>query len=352
MPLKAHQVESFLAAPPKDLAAVLFFGPGTTLVRERASALVRAALGPDPDPLLLIALSAGDLVSDPARLAGEAAQIPLFGGRRVIRIDGAGEGASAIFEEFLAAPQGDALVVVEAGDVKAKGALVRAFDGAKRAAAIACYEEDEESSAAWLESELKRQRLAAAPGILHEIVNRLGPGRAVLRSETEKLALYLDAREGAPKEVTLSALDAALAGGSADLDDLASAVVEGDLAETDRLAAQLLEAGTSPVTLLRAVANYVLRLHAIAAAVKAGADFDSAFRESGRFLPNRVKWTMQRQADKAAPAVLERTLAELLEAERLCKQTGYPEESLCHRALLACARLAPSRTRVPGYFSA
>lgn len=347
MPLKPAQIEAFLQKPPKDLAVALFFGPESSLVHERANALAQNFLGKDPDPMRVVELSGDDIVSDPARLADEAAQIPMFGGRRVIRVMGAGENAAAIFENFFSAPLGDALIVVESGDIGTKAKLVRAFDSSPRAAAIACYEESADSAGEWLMGELKRQGISCPNEIAQELTLRLGTDRALLRGEVEKLALYLDAKPGAPaKPVTIADLDAALAGHAANLDDLTNAIADGDLGAADRLIAQSLEAGTSPVTLLRAVSQHLTRLHAVLAAMKGGANFDAAFSESGRFLPMRLKWAMERQAQRASIAQISNALAHLIEAERLCKSTGYPEESVCHRALLSVTAIAKGAARV------
>ena len=54
---------------------------------------------------------------DPARLADEAAALSMLGGRRVVRVRNAGNGLGKLFEAFLESPIGDALVVVEAGDL-------------------------------------------------------------------------------------------------------------------------------------------------------------------------------------------------------------------------------------------
>ena len=74
-----------------------------------------------------------NLSSDPARLADEAAAISMLGGRRAVRVRGAGNGLAALFEGFLECPPGDALVVVEAGDLPKSSALRKAFEEAENA---------------------------------------------------------------------------------------------------------------------------------------------------------------------------------------------------------------------------
>ena len=343
MPLKPVQIENFLRTPPKDLRGALFFGPEVSLVHERASALARTYLGKNSDPMSVVELTGDDIVSDPARLPDEAAQIPMFGGRRVIRVNGATESAASIFTSVLANTAGDALIVVEAGDIGAKAKLVGVFDSSPRAASIACYEESADSAALFLQGEFTRQNISASVEIVQELAARLGTDRSILRVEVEKLALYLGASgNAAAKPVSIADLDAALAGHAANLDDLTNAVAEGDLSTADRLIAQTLESGTSPVTILRSVGNHLTRLHGILAAMKSGASFDAAFSENVRFAPLRLKWTLERQAQRASLNQISSALAHIVEAERLCKSTGFPEDAISHRALLSAAAITKS----------
>ena len=62
--------------------------------------------------------------ADPARLADEAAAISMMGGRRVVRVRGATNNLTDLLEGFLDDPPGDALVVVEAGDIAKFSSLI------------------------------------------------------------------------------------------------------------------------------------------------------------------------------------------------------------------------------------
>ena len=63
----------------------------------------RATVCPDlQDPFRVADLSAATLAADPARLADEAAQISLMGGRRVVRVRDAGDALAPLFGRFLA----------------------------------------------------------------------------------------------------------------------------------------------------------------------------------------------------------------------------------------------------------
>ena len=155
MEIKGRSIEGFLKAPPRGLRLALIYGQDAGMVRERADALARRVVDDLTDPFRVADLTAGDLKGDPARLGDEAAAIAMMGGRRVVRVRDADHALAKIIEPFLEDPPGDALVVVEAGDI-GKGALTRAVEGAgDTAASIACYPDEGEDLRGVIVSTLK-----------------------------------------------------------------------------------------------------------------------------------------------------------------------------------------------------
>src|SRR5271170_4774667 len=139
MIVKSSDAERYVSRPPEGLVAALIFGPDQGLVRERAEKLAKSVVPDLADPFRVADLDEALLSGDPARLADEAAALSMMGGRRVVRVRGGGNALGKLFEAFLESPIGDALVVVEAGDLAKSSSLRSAFEGSDNAAAIACY---------------------------------------------------------------------------------------------------------------------------------------------------------------------------------------------------------------------
>ncbi len=99
MKLAASRVAAFLQRPdprsaPSCSTGRIRSGAGTRRHR-------RAFVCPDfKDPFRVADLSAAALAADPARLADEAAQMSLTGGRRVVRVHGAADRLTGLFAEF------------------------------------------------------------------------------------------------------------------------------------------------------------------------------------------------------------------------------------------------------------
>ena len=117
MRLAPSRIAAFLQRPDPEIRAVLLYGPDEGLVRERAAAIARSVCADLKDPFRVADLTAAVLAADPARLADEAAQLSLTGGRRVVRVRGAGDGLAKLFAEFLGGTPGEAFVAVEAGEL-------------------------------------------------------------------------------------------------------------------------------------------------------------------------------------------------------------------------------------------
>ena len=116
--LKPSEADAFVARPDPARVVVLVFGPDAGLVSERVDVIVRASVDSADDPFSLVRLDGDAIASDPARLVDEATTIPLFGGRRAIRLRAGSRNILAAVEAVLAAPLKDCRVVIEAGDLR------------------------------------------------------------------------------------------------------------------------------------------------------------------------------------------------------------------------------------------
>jgi DNA polymerase III subunit delta len=332
MHLPPQRIAAFLDRPDPEIRAVLFYGPDSGLVRERADRLARSVCAELTDPFRVAELSGPALAEDPPRLADEAAQLSLAGGRRVVRVRGAGDGQAPLFAGFLDIMPGEALVVVEAGELARGSPLRRAFEQASRAAAIGCYPDGARERAQVIREVLGGQRITVSRDAVNYLVEHLGGDRLLTRAELEKLTLYA----GAGGRIELD--DARLSVGDSaalDLDDAVMAAAEGDAVRLERVLARIFQEGASPVTVVRAVLRHLQRLHPLAALVAAGTPAAEALRNARPPVFFKHEDSFRRQLEKWSEIRLRRALDCLAAAELAMKQTGFPAETLCREALSA-----------------
>ncbi len=332
MIVKPSEAERTAKNPPRGLIAALVFGPDSGLIRERAETLSKTVVDDLADPFRVADLDEQTLAGDPARLFDEAAAISMLGGRRVVRVRGAGNGLAKLFESFLAEPVGNALVVVEGGDL-AKGALLRkVFEAAGNAAAIPCYADSARDLAEVVRDTMKAEGLAIAPEALEDAVSRLGSDRGVTRRELEKLALYARGQ----KQVTLEDVRAAMGDeAEARIEEACDAAGTGDLPRLDLALERLWAADVSAVAVVRQAMSHFQRL--LLVGVAGGESMEDAMKKLRPPVHFSRAASFKQQVRKWNETKLLDVLDLLLETEALCKTTSVPAQAVCGRALFNVA---------------
>lgn len=334
MKLQAREVEAFVRKPRPGIRAALLFGSDAGLIRERAKAIARTVVGDLNDPFRVSSLTGAQLQDDPARLNDEVAAMALTGGRRVVMVSGAGDRNAKLFESLLDAMPGDALLVVEAGELAGRSSLRGVFESADNAVALGCYADSSESLRGLIEEMAREAGKRIAPDAMAYLSDNLGADRMITRSEIAKLLLY-KGDDATP--VSLEDCEAVV-GDNATLflDDAAFAAFGGDFAALTDALTRCEGAGESPVAVLRVAQKHGQKLHLAASSREAGSRMD----------PQRlgVHWTrkdgFERQLKQWSSDRLMRALEILTDAELTAKSTGMPAAAACGDALLRIARAA------------
>jgi DNA polymerase-3 subunit delta len=323
--VSGQDADKLARKPPDSWKAVLFHGSNGGLVRERADACARAIVPDTHDAFRVTDINGDALKRDPARLADEAAAISMFGGRRVVRVRETADALASLFETFLASETGDTLVVVEAGELSKTSALRKLFEGAKAAGSIECFDDRAEDTGRMIEEGLKGQGWQIEAEALAYLVDALGSDRRLMRTELEKLLLYLGTGSG---DGVLGRSDvAAVIGGSGDVegDEIADAVADGNLRRLDALIAKGNESGLSWSVAL----GFTLRLFQ-----RLAAGMEGAGPMWGKMQTQAAGWDRPR---------IRQALAILSEAEARTRTTGFPEAVMAQHALIEVARRKPVR---------
>jgi DNA polymerase-3 subunit delta len=239
-----------------------------------------------------------------------------------------------LFEGFFDDPMGDALIVVEAADLARRSKLVGVFEAAAGAVAIACYPDAGAQLERLIRAVMKEHGLEISGDAVAYLLDHLGADRLVSRSELEKLALYC--RSVGRVELADAVAEVGDSAGLS-LDDIAVAVIEGDIEALARAMTQLKSAGMPAITALRAVARHLQRLQLVTAAVAAGENPASAVRALRPPVYFGAAASLERQGRRWSLASVAQSLDRLTQAEAQCKTTGTPSEAVAGQALFALA---------------
>lgn len=334
-------IERFLAKPDGQVRAALIYGRDTGVVRDRANALTLKVVDRPDDPFDVALLTDGDLDSDGGRLEGELAAQSMMGGRRLVRLRVSTEKAS--IDKMIAEAVGghgegrfnpDAFFIIEAGALGRDSNLRKVAEKSDRCAVIPCYEDEPGDVARMIRELLAKDGVGLNPEALSLFVGRLPKERGVARQEIERLILYLGPGSG----VTATPKDLEQFLGvepEASLSDAAIDAFGGRVAEAQaglRRAAQEGEAGPAAV---RAMGMHLGRLRRTLTLHKNGAGLPEAAKASGVFWKNEKEFL--RQVRSWSLADLDKLQGEVLNADRLCKQAGSPDNLIVERLALMIA---------------
>jgi DNA polymerase-3 subunit delta len=275
--LRGKDVDSFLARPDLGRPIILLYGPDAGLVRERADALMASAVDDPNDPFSLVRLDGDELAAEPSRLVDEAMTVPLFGGRRAIRVKAGSRSFASGVETLADSPIKDCRIVIEAGELRPEAPLRKACERARNAVAIACYPDTERDLTKLIDDELRASNLKIAPDARATLMSLLGGDRQASRNELRKIALYAHGQ----REITLDDVMAVVSDASDfKLDPIVDGAFAGQPATVETEFAKAMVAGTYPGLIISAAQRQVAALHKAALLMEGGASASSA-AESG-----------------------------------------------------------------------
>ena len=265
--LRGKDIDGFLVRPDPGRPIILLYGPDAGLVRERADALMASAVDDPNDPFSLVRLDGDELAAEPSRLVDEAMTVPLFGGRRAIRVRAGSRNFASGVDTLAETPIRDCRIVIEAGELRAESPLRKACERAKNAVAIGFYPDTERDLAKLIDDELKPSNLRIAQDARSALMGLLGGDRQASRNELRKLALYANGKG----EVTLDDVMAVVSDASdLKLDPIVDAAFAGNAAVVESEFAKAMVAGTYPGIIIAAAQRQAAWLHKSALALAEG----------------------------------------------------------------------------------
>ena len=320
--------------PNPDIRFYLFYGPDESQSRALGERLLK---GLEAEK---VAVPPQTAKSDPAILADEAGAIGLFGGKRAIWVEPAGDEITDAVGALLEAPAGESPVIAIAGALRKTSALVKLAEAHRQALAHISYELDQRDAEKVVEEIARAEGLRLGPGVAARIAAAAGNDRGVIAQELAKIALYVGATPESPAEVGRDVVDEVGAASEGDWTRLADLALAGDIAG---LAEELkhLAAGAEAITVVRALQRRLLMLAPIRSRVEAGQRPHDAVTSAGKSVFWKEKDLVARLIATWDSEALARVLERSGELERrLMRSDSPPPADALEEELIAIARSA------------
>jgi DNA polymerase-3 subunit delta len=327
-----------LERPDPEIRFFLFHGPDEAGSRALAERLLKG-LGAEK-----FAVLAGAIKSDPAVLADEAGAISLFGGKRAIWVEPAGDEIADGIGALLEAPATESPVIAVAGLLRKTSALLKLAEAHRLALSHISYVPEGRDlerlvvdlgrdAGLRLTSELAQRIAAASAG-----------NQAISLQEIFKFALFLGAERESPKELDPETVDL-LGADSAEVDLMRL----GDLALTGRMKDLLDELGRLPhggseaIPVLRALQRRLLMLAPLRARIERGESIDGVMTSMGKALFWKDKPLIQRLLTGWSAERIAEAVSRVSQLERQVMLRPLADDAALGETLVTLARAAGRR---------
>jgi len=325
-----------LDRPDPAIRFYLFHGPDEAGSRALAAQLLKGLGNADKFVVLGQAVK-----TDPATLADEAGAISLFGGKRAIWIEPAGDEIAEGVAALLEAPANESSVIAVAGSLRKTSTLLKLAEAHAAALSHVSYVPEGRDLERIVVELGREQGLRVAPDLARRIAAAAAGNQAVAMQELAKFALYLGGDPVNPRDLDPDTVDL-LGADSAEADLMRL----GDLALAGRMDALLDELGRLPhggseaVPILRALQRRLLMLAPLRARIEQGERADAVMTSMGKALFWKDKPLIERLLAVWPAARLAEAASRVAALERSIMLRPLADESALGETLVALARAA------------
>jgi len=340
--VKANRSSVARAVEQPDPKTRFYLFAGQDEAQSRAlGARLREALGATKFVLSMAAVKAS-----PSLLVDEAAALSLFGERRLVWVEPAGNDLVEAVEALLAADSVENPVVGIAGALPKSSALLKLAEASPNALSFTSYMPDGDEAARIVADLGRRVGLRVSLPVAARIAEACGNDQAIAMRELEKFALYAEASPNSIKELEHEAVDAVGADASeGDLQRLADLALLGQIGELGEAIERLPKAAAEPIRAIRALLRRILMLAPARARVERGESVGAVMTSFGKSLFWKDKDQVERMLMRWTAEGLATAAERAGELERRLMFSEAPEYESLGEELLAIARKARSGAR-------
>ena len=332
MVIKEYQLEKIIKDNTQFLN-ILIYGPNEGLVRDQIEKLTKNYLS--QGEYEEVSFNGKDLDDDPGSLEAIIRSVSMFFKNKIVTADGVKDKHLSIIEEIVLKTPGHGVLIIKEGSLSKSSKIRKFFEEHKTCLSLPCYEDDSRSIMKNIEEFTIRNSFELSRDIKNYLLQSLSNDRMVSKRELEKIEIFYMNSDSNIKleEIKILLNDTS----SQNLNKMNEHVMFGNTFKSSKIINKLLSEGTSPISLVRSVINYLLRVQQTKIEMKKGNNFDSSikilkppvfWKDKDNFQKHCFKWPLQG---------IESSLNRLLETEITCKLNSKLANINCEKSILLVA---------------
>ena len=326
MKIKAYEIKDLVER--EKYAGYLVYGQNKGLVREKSQTIINSYKNDETE---IIKFENDELISEPGKLSNEFNTFSLTAKKKILHILNTKDNLTEIITNTVIDNQAStSLIVFETGELPPRSKLRKFFEKEKHLGILACYFDTEQDVKGLIETTFKKEDTLINTDISLLIAKHLGNERHIIKSELEKIILYLKDKKEFKAEDILKCL-----GQNEDFgfDNLNYNLCDGNVVKLDKIINQLYLQGINPVALLRSVDKHFQKILFVNQKIDSGMNLNESFSKLKPPIFFLYINQFKNQVKKWKTSLCYKAIERIMETEKLCKLNSKISKIVCWRAL-------------------
>jgi len=325
MKIKAYELKDLVEK--KKYAGYLVYGQNKGLVREKSQTIIDTY---KDDQTEIIKFENDELITEPEKLTNEFNTFSLTAEKKILHILNTKDNLTETITNTITDHDSKNLIVFETSELTPRSKLRKFFEKEKHLGVLACYFDTERDVQELIETTFKKENMPVSRDIVLLITKHLGNERHIIKSELEKIILYLKDKKEFKEEDILKCLSQNEDYG---FDDLNYSICNGNVVKLDKIINQLYLEGINPVALLRSAGKHFQKILFVNEKIDSGINLNESLSQLKPPVFFLYANQFKEQVKKWKTTLCYKAIERILETEELCKMNSKIAKIICWRTL-------------------
>ena len=325
MKIKAYELKSLVEK--KKYSAYLVYGQNKGLVREKSQTIIDTY---KDDQTEIIKFENDELISEHEKLSNEFNTFSLIAEKKIIHVLNTKDNLTETITNTINNQDSTNLIIFETGELTPRSKLRKFFEKEKNLGILACYFDTERDVQDLIETTFKKEDISISRDISLLIAKRLGNERHIIKSELEKIILYLKDKKEFKAEDILKCLSQNEDFG---FDDLNYNLCDGNVVKLDKIINQLYLEGINPIALLRSAGKHFQKILFVNQKIDSGMNLNESLSQLKPPIFFLYINKFKNQVTKWRTILCYKAIERIMETEELCKLNSKISKIICWRTL-------------------